>query len=99
MPVPVQQSMISGMIYLVASSQLLLFVQSLLIRHTNDVMHLVGIIRLTEEEASRLPHKPAKLYGGKEGEYAGVLEVFHQLHCLVRNCYQLVPDHRILMLR
>jgi hypothetical protein len=62
-------------------------------------MHLVGIIRLTEEEASRLPHKPAKLYGGKEGEYAGVLEVFHQLHCLVRSCYQLVPDHRILMLR
>lgn len=62
-------------------------------------MHIVGIIRLTEEEASRLPFEPAKLYGGKEGEYAGFLEMFHQLHCLVRNCYKLVSYHRIHLLR
>ena len=36
---------------------------------------VVGIIRLNQEEADRLPFKPAKLYGGKEGEYAGFLEV------------------------
>jgi hypothetical protein len=42
----------------------------------------VGEIRLSEEEANRLSKGTARLYGGEEG-YAGVLEVFHQLHCLV----------------
>jgi len=36
---------------------------------------VVGIIRLNQEEADRLPFKPAKLYGGEEGEHAGFLEV------------------------
>lgn len=43
----------------------------------------VGEIRISLEEAGRLPSETAPLYGGEEG-YAGVLEVFHQLHCLVR---------------
>lgn len=43
----------------------------------------VGEIRISREEAARLPSETAPLYGGEEG-YAGVLEVFHQLHCLVR---------------
>ena len=41
----------------------------------------VGIIRITDEEMNQMPTKTAHLYGGEEG-YAGVLEVFHQLHCL-----------------
>ncbi|KAF1971843.1 hypothetical protein BU23DRAFT_469872, partial [Bimuria novae-zelandiae CBS 107.79] len=45
----------------------------------------VGEIRLSDEEASRLPQDTARLYGGEKG-YAGVLEVFHQLHCLNRIC-------------
>jgi hypothetical protein len=42
----------------------------------------VGEIRLNEVEAARLSQDTARLYGGEDG-YAGVLEVFHQLHCLV----------------
>lgn len=42
----------------------------------------VGEIRLSEAEAAKLSQDTAKLYGGEDG-YAGVLEVFHQLHCLV----------------
>lgn len=42
----------------------------------------VGEIRLSEAEAARLSQGTAGLYGGEDG-YAGVLEVFHQLHCLV----------------
>ena len=42
----------------------------------------VGVIRVTDEEMSRMPTETAHLYGSEEG-YAGILEVFHQLHCLV----------------
>ena len=42
----------------------------------------VGVIRIADEEMSRMPTETAHLYGGEEG-YAGILEVFHQLHCLV----------------
>lgn len=42
----------------------------------------VGVIKVSEEEMKRLPAETAPLYGGENG-YAGVLEVFHQLHCLV----------------
>ena len=41
----------------------------------------VGVIRITDEEMDQMPTKTARLYGGEEG-YAGILEVFHQLHCL-----------------
>ena len=41
----------------------------------------VGVIRITDEEMKQMPTKTARLYGGEEG-YAGILEVFHQLHCL-----------------
>lgn len=44
----------------------------------------VGILKLTSKEVESLEFTPAKLYGGQEGEYAGFLEVFHQIHCLVR---------------
>ncbi|KAJ8117421.1 hypothetical protein OPT61_g1377 [Boeremia exigua] len=43
----------------------------------------VGEIRLSAEEAARLPKGTAHVYGPEKG-YAGVLEVFHQLHCLNR---------------
>ena len=42
----------------------------------------VGVIRISEEEIARIPAETAHLYGEDEG-YAGILEVFHQLHCLV----------------
>ncbi len=42
----------------------------------------VGVIRISEEEMARIPAETAHLYGEEEG-YAGILEVFHQLHCLV----------------
>ena len=42
----------------------------------------VGVIRITDEEMSRMPIETAHLYGSVEG-YADILEVFHQLHCLV----------------
>lgn len=42
----------------------------------------VGVIRITDEEMSRMPTETAHLYGGEEG-YEGILELFHQLHCLV----------------
>ena len=42
----------------------------------------VGVIRISEEEIARIPAETAHLYGEEEG-YAGILEVFHQLHCLV----------------
>lgn len=51
--------------------------------HDPDIDFEAGIIRLTEEEASRIPTEAVPLYGDEEG-YAGFLEVFHQLHCLVR---------------
>lgn len=42
----------------------------------------VGEIRLTNAEAARLSQNTSHLYGGEDG-YAGVLEVFQQLDCLV----------------
>lgn len=42
----------------------------------------MGEIRLSKAEAERLSKDTAHLYGGEEG-YAGVLEVSHQLHCLL----------------
>ena len=42
----------------------------------------VGVIRISEEEIARLPADTARLYGEEEG-YAGILDVFHQFHCLV----------------
>ena len=42
----------------------------------------VGVIRISEEEIARMPAETAHLYGEEEG-YAGILEVFLQLHCLV----------------
>jgi hypothetical protein len=42
----------------------------------------VGRIRLSEDEIARLPPSTAELYRQRDG-YAGTLEVFHELHCLV----------------
>ena len=44
----------------------------------------VGVIPITDEEMSRMSTVTAHLYGGEEG-YVGILEVFHQLHCLVNS--------------
>ncbi|KAI8630289.1 hypothetical protein F5Y19DRAFT_484177 [Xylariaceae sp. FL1651] len=43
----------------------------------------VGIIKLSPEEAERLPSKTGHVFG-EEPFYAGNLEVYHQLHCLNR---------------
>lgn len=43
----------------------------------------MGIIRLTQSQAARLPNKTYP-YIGDDGYYIGELAVFHQLHCLVR---------------
>jgi hypothetical protein len=42
----------------------------------------VGEIILSKEDAARPPKSTARLDGG-EYELRGVVEVFHQLHCLV----------------
>ena len=42
----------------------------------------VGVIRINEEEIARIPAETPQLYGEEDG-YAGILEVFHQPHCLV----------------
>jgi hypothetical protein len=42
----------------------------------------VGKIRVSEDEIARMPFGSAQLYSDGDG-YAGVLEVFHELHCLV----------------
>jgi hypothetical protein len=41
----------------------------------------VGEIHVTDEERDKMGLKTAHLYN--EDGYAGVVEVFHQLHCLV----------------
>jgi hypothetical protein len=42
------------------------------------------VLRLTDEEAAMLPESTAELsYFNNQVGYVGVLEVFHQLHCLV----------------
>ncbi|KAF2169040.1 hypothetical protein M409DRAFT_21049 [Zasmidium cellare ATCC 36951] len=43
----------------------------------------VGIVRMSETEAARLPSKAGPVFGEEE-YYAGNIEVFHQLHCLNR---------------
>lgn len=42
----------------------------------------LGEISLSKEDISRMPASMAAHYADKE-EPSGVLEVFHQLHCLV----------------
>jgi len=42
----------------------------------------VGLIRLTEKQARRLGTETAHEYNSTNS-YVGVLEVLHQLHCLV----------------
>ena len=56
------------------------------------------VTAITAEEARRLPghRQTAELYGPQEG-YAVLLEVFHQVHCLVsfgnvRSCTVLILD-------
>lgn len=43
----------------------------------------MGISWITEEEAALIPNRTEPL-PGNEGRYAISLDVFHQLHCLVR---------------
>ena len=41
-------------------------------------------IRLTKEEATKLPNNTWRIHGAsKEEGYLGALYVFHELHCLV----------------
>jgi hypothetical protein len=44
---------------------------------------LVGLIHLNENQALLLGTPTARQYDVPAGSYVGVLEVFHQLHCLV----------------
>jgi len=44
---------------------------------------LVGVSRITKEEASHLTNHTTRL-PGDEDHYVVQLDVFHQLHCLVR---------------
>lgn len=44
---------------------------------------LVNLIRLNEQQANLLGDPTAEEYQAPPGSYVGVLEVFHQLHCLV----------------
>ncbi|KAL7941544.1 hypothetical protein V8C42DRAFT_348667 [Trichoderma barbatum] len=44
----------------------------------------VGLIHLNENQARLLGTPTARQYKVPEGSYVGVLEVFHQLHCLSR---------------
>jgi hypothetical protein len=43
----------------------------------------IGVLRITEGEASQLVNKTVPI-PGDPGHYAISLSVFHQLHCLVR---------------
>lgn len=45
---------------------------------------LVGISRITKEQAAQLPNKTQPI-PGDDGYYISELDVFHNLHCLV--CY------------
>lgn len=45
---------------------------------------VVGVHRIPKEEAALLPNKTAAIPGDPDGYYIAELEVFHQLHCLVR---------------
>ncbi|KAL7910459.1 hypothetical protein GGI35DRAFT_493061 [Trichoderma velutinum] len=53
-----------------------------------------GLIRLTPDQASKLPYKTAK-NPHDPSTYVGILEVFHQLHCLnyIRHGYY-IPEQR-----
>ncbi|KAA8645272.1 oxidase ustYa family protein [Aspergillus tanneri] len=44
----------------------------------------VGLIRLNEQQARLLGVPTAREFNGLPGSYVGVLEVFHQIHCLNR---------------
>ncbi|EQL01883.1 hypothetical protein OCS_02407 [Ophiocordyceps sinensis CO18] len=44
----------------------------------------VGLIHLNDQQAGRLGSPTARQYNTPPGSYVGVLEVFHQLHCLSR---------------
>lgn len=47
---------------------------------------------MSEEEAARLPSETGPVFG-EEGYYAGNIEVFHQLHCLVRPPSSMLSTH------
>lgn len=47
-----------------------------------------GMIRIDDETARKLPHNTTRRINN-EG-YVGVLEMFHQLHCLVRHEFHLI---------
>jgi len=56
---------------------------------------LVGVSRITKEEASHLTNHTTRL-PGDEDHYVVQLDVFHQLHCLVRQIISFKP--RLMML-
>jgi hypothetical protein len=66
--------------------------------NVEDAWKAVGfqhVTAITAEEMAHLPghRQTAKLYGGQEGG-AVLLEVFHQIHCLVRTS-SLKPEARV----
>lgn len=50
------------------------------------LLSLVGVSRITKEEASKLVNQTYRL-PGDEDHYVVHLDVFHQLHCLVGRCF------------
>lgn len=52
-------------------------------------LHQVGNTRLSKAEASRLHNKTAAAQAGTDEDYPIVLNVFHDLHCLVRICFRI----------
>jgi hypothetical protein len=57
----------------------------------------VGISRITKDQARLLPNKTSAIPGDEDGYIVG-LEVFHQLHCLVRNWLHTSSIDRSLMM-
>lgn len=50
----------------------------------NQLLSLDSTSRIPKSIAERLPNKTSEIYGDPDGYYIVGLEVFHQLHCLVR---------------
>lgn len=46
----------------------------------------IGVIKIPKSDAERLPNKTLPIPGEDDGYITG-LEVYHQLHCLVRSTF------------
>jgi Mycotoxin biosynthesis protein UstYa len=51
-----------------------------------DMASAFGVVQIDEKDAKRLPNQTEKI-PGSPGKYVVEIDVFHQLHCLVREAF------------